>query len=112
MRLQVADLVAAFLNLRRAFGLGEALRDRTEGGLRIGAGEMMHRRVGVDLQLRQFAHAVAHAAEPQFKRGVCALLAQQSVDEPKRRGNEQERNEDDQEPGKLLRQRLGAERPE
>ena len=58
---------------------GEPLRDRADGAFRIGAGEMMHRRVGVDLRLGQFAHALAHAAEPQLKRVVGAALAQQGV---------------------------------
>ena len=69
----------------------------------------MNRRVGVDLRLGQFAHALAHAAEALLKRVVGAALAQQGVGEPQRRGEQRQWNENDQEPGKLLRQRLGAE---
>ena len=75
----------------------------------IGAGEVMHRRVGVDLRLGQFANALAHAAEALLKRVVGAALAQQGVAEPQRRGDQRQWNENDQEPGKLLRQWLGAE---
>ena len=92
-----------------AFRVGQPLRDRTDGAFRIGAGEVMHRRVGVDLRLGQFAHALAHAAEALLKRVVGAALAQQGVGEPKRRGDQRQWNKNDQEPGKLLRQWLGAE---
>ena len=111
-RLQIAAVVAVLLDLRHALRLGKPLRDRVDGGLGIGAGEMMHRRIGVDLGPRQFFHAPAHATEPQFERVVRLALAQQRVGQPKCRGDEYERDEDDEEPGELLRQRLGAERPE
>ena len=109
-RLQVAaDLAAAFLHLRHAFRIGQPLRDRADGAFRIGAGEVMHRRIGVDLRLGQFAHALAHAAEALLERVVGAALAQQGVGEPERRGDQRQWNENDQEPGKLLRQWFRAE---
>ena len=63
--------------------------DLTDGGLWIGAGEMVYRRVGVDLQLRQFTHAAANAAEPQLERRPFARcrLSKAST-QPERRGND------------------------
>ena len=65
--------------------------------------------LGIDLRLRQVLHALPYTAEPQFERGGRLALADHGVAQPERGWDERERDQNDDEPGELLRQRLGAE---
>ena len=109
-RLQVADLVALLLHQRHALGFAEPLLHRADRIFRIGAGEMMHRRVGVDLRLCQFLGALAHAVEPQLERLRRLALAHQGVAEPHRRGQQNQRHQHDDRPRHFVEQGLGPQR--
>ena len=109
-RLQVADLVAGLLDLRRPLGFRKPLRHRADGVLRIGARQMMNRRVGIDLRLDQRLDALANAAKPHLERIRRLALPDHRIAEPQRRWDERDGNKDDQEPSQLLRQRLAAKR--
>ncbi len=111
-RLQIADLVAALLDLHRALRLGEPLRDRADGLFRIGAGKVMHRRIGIDLRLGQ-SFTPCRTPSRRSSSASAALRCRTSASHSHNAdGSMSERHEHDQEPGQLVRQRLGAERVE
>ena len=111
-RLQVADFVALRLHLGDALGFGQPLLHRADRIFRIGAGEMMHRRVGIDLRFRQFLDALAHAVEPQLERLCRLALAHQGVAQPHRRGQQNQRHQHDDRPRHFVEQGLGPQRGE
>ena len=106
--LQIADFVAALLDLRQALGLREPLLHRADGVFRVGAGKVVHRRLGIDLGPCEFLHPLPYAAKPQFERVGHFALPYQRIAKPQRGGDERERDQDDYEPSQLMQRRLGA----
>jgi hypothetical protein len=109
-RLQVADLVALLLHLHDTFGIAEPLPHRADGIFRVGAGEMVHRRVGIDLRFCQFLDAQAHAVEPQLERLRRLALAHPGAAEPHRRRQQNQRHQRDDRPRHLVQHGLGPQR--
>ncbi len=106
---EVADLVAAILNLRDALGLAEPLFHGAESILRIGAGEVSHRRFRLALRLAQRLYALPHAIEPQLQRPRRLALPHHRFAEPDRRRDKEKRDKDDHRPGELGDKRLRPE---